>query len=197
MGGKNRASVSGFGPYVKILIYFAASRREHPPPALKGRDRPHETPEDPMLEERLNDAMKQALKAGNPERLGTLRMMRSQVLLEKKKDASIQVLSDPQVIQVLGSYAKKLRDASAEYEKLGRPEEAAKIRSELAVVQEFLPQPLTAEEAKALVQAVVADLGASSVKDFGRVMKEAQARAAGRADGKALSDLARAALDGR
>ena len=150
-----------------------------------------------MLEERLNDAMKQALKAGNPERLGTLRMMRSQVLLEKKKDASIQVLSDPQVIQVLGSYAKKLRDASAEYEKLGRPEEAAKIRGELAVVQEFLPQPLTPEEAKALVQAVVADLGASSVKDLGRVMKEAQARAAGRADGKALSDLARAALDGR
>jgi uncharacterized protein YqeY len=140
--------------------------------------------------------MKQALKSGQAERLGTLRMMRSQVLLEKKKDASIQVLSDPQVTQVLGSYAKKLRDAAAEYEKLGKPEESAKIRAELAVVQEFLPQQLTPEEAKALVAQVVADLGASSVKDFGRVMKEAQARAAGRADGKALSDLARAALDG-
>lgn len=150
-----------------------------------------------MLEERLNDEMKQALKAGKQERLGTLRMMRSQILLEKKKDASIQVLPDPQVTQVLSAYAKKLRDSSAEYEKLGKPDEAAKIRGELAVVQEFLPTPLTAEEAKALVQAVVADLGASSVKDFGRVMKEAQARAAGRADGKALSDLARAALDGR
>jgi uncharacterized protein YqeY len=149
-----------------------------------------------MLEERLNEEMKQALKAGKQDRLGTLRMMRSQVLLEKKKDASIQVLSDPQVTQVLGSYAKKLRDSAAEYEKLGKPEESAKIRAELAVVQEFLPQQLTPEEAKALVVQVVADLGASSVKDFGRVMKEAQARAAGRADGKALSDLARAALDG-
>ena len=149
-----------------------------------------------MLEERLNEEMKQALKAGKQDRLGTLRMMRSQVLLEKKKDASIQVLSDPQVTQVLASYAKKLRDSAAEYEKLGKPEESAKIRAELAVVQEFLPQPLTAEEAKALVAQVVADLGASSVKDFGRVMKETQARAAGRADGKALSDLARAALDG-
>jgi uncharacterized protein YqeY len=150
-----------------------------------------------MLEERLNDEMKQSLKAGNQDRLGTLRMMRSQVLLEKKKDASIQVLSDSQVVQVLGSYAKKLRDSAAEYEKLARPEEAAKIRGELAVVQEFLPQPLTAEETKALVEAVIADLGASSAKDLGRVMKEAQARAAGRADGKALSDLVRAALDGR
>ena len=149
-----------------------------------------------MLEERLNEEMKQALKAGKQDRLGTLRMMRSQILLEKKKDASIQVLPDPQVTQVLGSYAKKLRDSAAEYEKLGKPEESAKIRAELAVVQEFLPQPLTAEEAKALVAQVVADLGASSAKDFGRVMKEAQARAAGRADGKTLSDLARAALDG-
>jgi uncharacterized protein len=150
-----------------------------------------------MLEDRLNDEMKQALKAGNQDRLGTLRMMRSQVLLEKKKDASIQVLSDAQVIQVLGAYAKKLRDSAAEYEKLGRPEESAKIRAELATVQEFLPQPLTADETKALVAAVIAELGATSVKDFGRVMKEAQGRAAGRADGKALSDLARAALDGR
>jgi len=150
-----------------------------------------------MLEERLNEEMKRSLKAGNQDRLGTLRMMRSQVLLEKKKDASIQVLPDSQVVQVLGSYAKKLRDSAAEYEKLARPEEAAKLRGELAVVQEFLPQPLTAEETKALVVAVIADLGASSAKDLGRVMKEAQARAVGRADGKALSDLARAALDGR
>ena len=149
-----------------------------------------------MLEERLSEEMKQALKSGRQDRLGTLRMMRSQVLLEKKKDASIQVLSDPQVTQVLGAYAKKLRDSAAEYEKLGKPEESAKIREELAVVQEFLPQPLSPEETKALVVQVIADLGVSSPKDFGRVMKEAQARAAGRADGKALSDLARAALDG-
>ena len=149
-----------------------------------------------MLEERLNEEMKQALKAGNQARLDTLRMMRSQVLLEKKKDASIQVLADAQVTQVLGSYAKKLRDSAAEYEKLGKGEAAGKIREELAIVQEFLPQPLTAEEAKALVAQAIAEVGATSAKDFGRVMKEAQAKAAGRADGKALSDLVRQALDG-
>ncbi|HSQ60586.1 MAG TPA: GatB/YqeY domain-containing protein [Acidobacteriota bacterium] len=149
-----------------------------------------------MLEERLNDAMKQALKAGDQARLGTLRMMRSQVLLEKKKDVSIQVLPDAQVIQVLGSYAKKLRDSAAEYERLGKADAATQIRSELAVVQEYLPQPLSPEEAAALVKQVVAELGATSAKDLGRVMKEAQARAQGRADGKALSDLVRAALQG-
>lgn len=149
-----------------------------------------------MLEERLNEEMKQALKSGQQFRLGILRMMRSQILLEKKKDASIETLADPQVIQVVGAYGKKLRDSAAEYEKLGRPEQAEQIRAELAVVQEFLPQQLTPDEAKALVTQVIADLGATSAKDFGRIMKEAQGRAAGRADGKALSDLVRAALDG-
>ncbi len=149
-----------------------------------------------MLEERLNEEMKQALKSGQQARLGTLRMMRSQVLLEKKKDASIEILADPQVIQVLGAYGKKLRDSAAEYEKLGHPEQARTIREELAVVQEFLPRPFTPEEAKTLVGQVLSDLSATSAKDFGRVMKEAQARAAGRTDGKVLSDLVRAALDG-
>jgi len=148
-----------------------------------------------MLEERLNDEMKSALKAGNQERLGTLRMMRSQILLEKKKDASIQTLPDAKVLEVLTAYAKKLRESAAEYDKLGQKEAAAKILEEAKVVQEYLPAPLTPDEIKALVLAVIAEVNASSVKDFGRVMKELTARAQGRADGKALSEMVRAALD--
>ena len=148
-----------------------------------------------MLEERLNDEMKSALKAGNQERLSTLRMMRSQILLEKKKDASIQTLPDAKVLEVLTAYAKKLRESAAEYDKLGQKEAAAKILEEAKVVQEYLPAPLTPDEIKALVLAVIAEVNASSVKDFGRVMKELTARAQGRADGKALSEMVRAALD--
>lgn len=148
-----------------------------------------------MLEERLNEEMKTALKAGNQDRLGTLRMMRSQILLEKKKDVTIQILPDAKVLEVLTAYAKKLRESAAEYDKLGQKDAAAKIRDEAKVVQEYLPAPLTPEETKALVQAVIAELNASSVKDFGRVMKELTARAQGRADGKALSDMVRGALD--
>ncbi len=148
-----------------------------------------------MLEERLNDEMKTALKAGNQERLGTLRMMRSQILLEKKKDVTIQILPDAKVLEVLTAYAKKLRESAAEYDKLGQKDAAAKLRDEVKVVQEYLPAPLTPEETKALVQAVIAEFNASSAKDFGRVMKELTARAQGRADGKALSEMVRGALD--
>jgi uncharacterized protein YqeY len=147
-----------------------------------------------ILEERINEDMKTSLKGGAADRLQTLRMMRSAILLEKKKDASIQILPDPQVLQVLTSYAKKLREAAAEFEKLGQKDAAQKIQTELAVVQEYLPAPLTPDETKTLVDAVVAELGASSPKDLGRVMKEVTARAQGRADGRALSDLARRAL---
>ena len=148
-----------------------------------------------MLEERLNEEMKNALKAGNQDRLGTLRMMRSQILLEKKKDVSIQILPDAKVLEVLTAYAKKLRESAAEYDKLGQKEAAEKIRCEAAVVQEYLPAPLSPEETRSLVTAVIAELNASTVKDFGRVMKELTARVQGRADGKALSEMVRAALD--
>lgn len=148
-----------------------------------------------MLEERLNEDMKRSLKSGDQARLGTLRMMRSQILLEKKKDASIQTLPDAQVLHVLTAYGKKLRESAAEYEKLGKADAAAKIKEEMAVVQEYLPAPLSREEAQALVAAVVSELNATTPKDFGRVMKEVTARAQGRADGKTLSDLVRGALD--
>jgi hypothetical protein len=148
-----------------------------------------------MLEERLNEDMKSALKAGHQTRLATLRMMRSQILLEKKKNASIQILPDAEVLTTLTAYAKKLRESAGEYEKLGQPAAATRLREELKVVQEYLPAPLTPEEAKGLVHTVVAEINATSAKDFGRVMKEVTARAQGRADGKTLSDLVRAALD--
>jgi uncharacterized protein YqeY len=147
-----------------------------------------------MLEERLNEDMKNSLKTGRQDRLQTLRMMRSQILLEKKKDASIDILPDPQVLQTLTSYAKKLRESAAEYEKLGQKEAASKIQAELAVVQEYIPAPFTQEETRALVLDVIREVGATSSKDFGRVMKEVTTRAQGRADGKALSELVRASL---
>ena len=148
-----------------------------------------------MLEERLEQDMRAALKAGEQARLSTLRMVRSQILLEKKKDASKTSLSDEEVTAVINAYAKKLRESAAEYEKLGRPAEAGKIREELGVVQGYLPQPLTEAEARDLVKQVLTELQLTSVKEFGRAMKEVQARAKGRADGKLLSEIVRASLD--
>jgi uncharacterized protein YqeY len=147
-----------------------------------------------MLEEKLSQDMTAALKSGNQARLSTLRMMRSQILLEKKKDAAKQTLTDPEVTVVLGAYAKKLKESAAEYEKLGKGAEAQAIRGELGVVMEYLPTPLTEAETKELVATVLAELQITSTKDLGRAMKELQARAQGRADGKLMSDMVRASL---
>jgi len=148
-----------------------------------------------MLEERLEQDMKAALKAGQADRLSTLRMMRSQILLEKKKDVARQTLTEDEVTAIINAYAKKLRESAAEYEKLGRPVEAGKIREELGVVEGYLPQRLTEAEARDLVKQVLAELQLTSIKEFGRAMKEVQARAKGRADGKLLSEIVRASLD--
>ena len=147
-----------------------------------------------MLEERLEQDMKAALKSRDASRLSTLRMMRSQILLEKKKDVLKQTLSDDEVTAIIGSYGKKLRESAAEYDRLGRPEQAGQYRAELSVVQEYLPQQLTEAEARDLVKQVVTEFQLSTAKEFGRAMKEVQARAKGRADGKLLSELVRASL---
>src|SRR5262245_66086431 len=121
-----------------------------------------------MLEERLEQDMKTALKAGDSTRLSTLRMMRSQLLLERKKSITKTSLTDDEVIAVLGAYAKKLRESATEYEKLGRPTEAEAIRGEAKLVQEYLPAQLTEDEAREIVRQVVAELGITSMQDFSR-----------------------------
>lgn len=147
-----------------------------------------------MLEERLNEDMKAALKGGDQARLSTLRMLRSEILLEKKKDISITTLPDPDAIRSFQAYAKKLRDSIAEYKKLGKTEDVKKIQSELKIVEEYMPAMLSEADSRELVRAVISELGATSMKDMGRVMKEVQTRAQGRGDGKLLSDLVRTSL---
>ncbi|TMQ57429.1 MAG: GatB/YqeY domain-containing protein [Candidatus Eisenbacteria bacterium] len=147
-----------------------------------------------MLEDRLNEDMKAALKRGDQARLSTLRMLRSQVLIEKKKDVSITTLPDADAIRAFQAYAKKLKDSIAEYQKLGKTDDVTRIAGELKVVEEYLPTTLSEAESRELVRAVISELGATSMKDMGRVMKEIQARAQGRGDGRLLSDLVRASL---
>jgi uncharacterized protein YqeY len=141
-----------------------------------------------MLQEKLVAELKASMMAKNADRTGTLRMVKSAlgyVQIEKK----VEVLPDADVTAVLQREAKKRRDAIAEYEKAGREELVAKERAELLVIEEFLPKALSAEELEALVKAAIAEVGATSKKDMGAVMKAAQAKAAGRADGKVLSGL--------
>jgi len=140
------------------------------------------------LQEKLVAELKSSMLAKNADRTGTLRMVKSALgylQIEQKVDS----LSDAEVTSVLQREAKKRRDAIDEYGRAVRPELAAKELAELKVIEEFLPKALGPEELEALVKAAISEVGATSKKDMGAVMKAAQAKAAGRADGKSLSVL--------
>ncbi len=138
--------------------------------------------------EKINAELKASMLARDADRTGALRMLKSAVgyvQIEKKVD----VLPDADVLAVVQKEAKKRRDSIEEFDRGGRAELAAKERAELKVLEEFLPKQLSPEETEELVKAAIAEVGATSKKDMGAVMKAAQAKAAGRADGKVMSAL--------
>jgi uncharacterized protein len=140
------------------------------------------------LQERLNQEIKAAMLARDADRLGPLRMLKSAIgyiQIEKK----VESLSDAEFISVVQKEVKKRRDSIEQYEKGGRPELAAKEKQEIDVLEGFLPQPLSAAELEKLVRETIAETGATSKKDMGPVIKAVQAKAAGRAEGKTISQV--------
>ena len=145
------------------------------------------------IQERLTAAMKEAMKKRDAERLGAIRMARTAL-----KNAEIETrgeLDDEAVIKVLSTLVKQRREAAEAY-RASRPELADKEERELAVLQEFLPTPLTPEEVSAIVDQAIADLGASGMRDMGAVMKQVTPQTVGRADGKQVSTVVRQKLSG-
>jgi uncharacterized protein YqeY len=140
------------------------------------------------LQQRVTDELKSSMLARQTVRTGTLRMLKAALgyaQIEKKTET----LPDADVMAVIQREAKKRRDAMDEFEKGGRAEMAANEKAELEVLSEFLPKALSAEELESLVRGVITEIGATSKKDMGAVMKAAQAKIDGRADGKTVSAL--------
>jgi uncharacterized protein YqeY len=140
------------------------------------------------LKDRLSEELKSAMLARDADRLGTLRLLKSAIgyaQIERKTES----LSDAEFISIVQKEAKKRRDSIEQYQNGGRPELAEKEKGELAVLETFLPKPLSAEEVEQLVKTTIQELGATSKKEMGAVMKAVQAKAAGRADGKTISAL--------
>ena len=144
---------------------------------------------------RIDNDLKEAMKAKQAERLGVLRMLKSAL-----KNASIEKggvnfeLSEPDALAVVRKELKKRHDSIESFTKGGRLELAAKETAEAAILIAYLPQALSPEELKALVAECIAESGATSKAQMGAVMKLAVERAAGRADGKALSAAVAAQL---
>lgn len=149
-----------------------------------------------MIREDLKAAQIASMKAGEKEKLAAVRL-----ILAKLKDRDIELRTqsapaddDAVVVEVLQKMVKQRRESIALYEQGGRQELADQEKSELAVIEGFLPAQMSEEETNAAIEAIKAEVGASSVKDMGRVMAELKARHAASLDMSKASALVKAAL---
>lgn len=149
-----------------------------------------------MLRDSIKAAQVAAMKSGDKARLGAVRL-----ILAKLKDRDIELRTasntpddDTIVVEVLQKMAKQRRESIALYEQGGRQELAEVEKVELAVIEDFLPSQMGEDETKAAIEAIKAELGASSIKDMGRVMAELKARHGSQLDMGKASGLVKAAL---
>ena len=145
------------------------------------------------LNEKVNGEITAAMKAKDPARLSALRMLKAAIMnkgVEKNRD-----LDDAEVLQVVASLVKQRRDSIEQFSKAGRTDLVDKETSELGVLEEYLPPAASAEEVAAAVAAAIAETGAASIKDMGKVMKAVMPKLAGKsADGRAVNEAVRRAL---
>jgi uncharacterized protein YqeY len=144
------------------------------------------------IKERIQQDMKDAMRAADKPRLGTLRLILAaikQLEVDERKD-----LDDAEVTSVLGRMVKQRRESISQFEKAARTDLVDQETAELAVIQAYLPEPLSASELHALVDEVLAKTGAASIKDMGKVMAQLKPRLQGRADMGAVSALIKARL---
>lgn len=144
--------------------------------------------------DRLTADLTTAMKARDTERTSVLRQVIGAVRAEEKAGPAVKELTEDDVLAVLNREVKKRRESAQIYTDAGAADRAATETAEADAIETYLPARLSDDELAALVASVVADLGASSMKDMGAVMKEATSRAGLAADGKKLSALVRTAL---
>ena len=144
------------------------------------------------LTERLDQAFKDALKGQQQTALSTLRMLKTAI---RNKEVEVKhPLEEAEILAVINTQAKQRREAAAEYQKAGRQDLASKEEEELSILLSFLPAQLNPEELEAEVVRIITQVGASTPKDLGKVMKTAMAELAGRANGKVVQEIVRRRL---
>ncbi|MET0100923.1 MAG: GatB/YqeY domain-containing protein [Sedimenticola sp.] len=147
-----------------------------------------------MLKQRIQDDMKAAMKGGDKPRLGTIRLVMA-AIKQREVDERIE-LNDEQVLAVLDKMVKQRRDSIAQYEQAGRTELADQESFEIGILQEYLPEALGEDEIAALVAEAIANSGADSIRDMGKVMGQLKPKIQGRADMGAVSALVKQQLNG-
>lgn len=144
------------------------------------------------LKETINNDIKTAMKAKDKDTLAVLRMIKTAVQsaeIDKKGE-----LNPEEELTILAREAKQRRESLSEFVKAGRDELVAKTEAEIAIVERYLPKQLSVEEVKAEIAAVAAEIGATTQKDFGKLMGAVMGRLKGKADGNTIKDQVKAHL---
>jgi uncharacterized protein len=141
---------------------------------------------------RIEDELKQAMRARDQERTDTLRMTLASLRSAEKELQ--RPLKEDEELQVLQRERKRRTEAADAFREGERPERAEKEERELAVIEEFMPAPLSEDEIEGIIDDAIAETGATSLRDLGRVMADVMPQVAGRADGSTVSQLVREKL---
>jgi len=147
------------------------------------------------LEEKVMAELKNAMKAKNEAELRSLRAIKAAIIIEKTNEGANGQISEATEIKMLQKLAKQRRDSLEIFEKQNREDLASKEREELAIIERFLPKQMSAEELKEVIKAIIAEVGAKSPADMGKVMGAATKQLAGKTDGKAISEAVKQLLN--
>lgn len=146
------------------------------------------------LKARILSDLTAAMKNQDALRTSTLRMVKA--ALTNREIEKGGELTDDEIVKMLRSLVKQRQDAAEQYDRGNRPELASKERAEIQIIESYLPQAATPEEIERAIDEALAETGASSMRDMGKVMKAVQARLAGRSiDGRVVSDMVKAKLN--
>ena len=145
-----------------------------------------------MLKEKLLEDLKVSMRDKNVVRKNTVQMVRA-AILQIEKDTGNEV-DDAKIIDIIAKEMKKKKDAMADFERAGRQDLIDQTNEEMRVLEEYLPKQLSREEIKEIVSKVISDLGATSMKDMGIVMKESKSAIGAGADGKTINEVVKELL---
>ena len=145
------------------------------------------------LADQINEDIKTAMKGGDKEKLMALRDIKSKILLEATKDGSSEV-TDDKVMSILTKLNKQRMESIEIFKTQGREDLVEEEQKQAAVIQAYLPQPMSAEELEKAVKEIIAQVGATGPGDMGKVMGAASKSLSGKADGKAISEMVKACL---
>lgn len=146
------------------------------------------------LQKQVMDAMKVAMKEKDPMALQALRAVKSAILLAQTESGAKEELDEADEIKLLQKLVKQRKDSASIYQEQGREDLAAPEIAEASVIEQFLPAQMSEEEVAKVVDAIIAETGASTMKDMGRVMGMANQKLAGQADGKTISTIVKSRL---